>query len=237
MYEGRISKADGSIQNLCLSIGCNRQQISKRARELGLSVRNRPISPALKEIFRERTASQWKNKPHPRGMLGKKHTSDALKRIAIASRNNYARLSRQQKAEKVLKALKTRQTRGILIAPRRASWKQAWHEVGGKRFFARSEWEHQYAIILERRKALKIIIDWEHEPDTFWFNKIKRGARSYTPDFKVTYASGEVEYHEIKGWMDDRSKTKIKRMRIYHPKVKLIVIEGPEYKRIVARGI
>lgn len=170
-------------------------------------------------------------------MLGKKHTSDALKRIAIASRNNYARLSRQQKAEKVLKALKTRQTRGILIAPRRASWKQAWHEVGGKRFFARSEWEHQYAIILERRKALKIIIDWEHEPDTFWFNKIKRGARSYTPDFKVTYASGEVEYHEIKGWMDDRSKTKIKRMRIYHPKVKLIVIEGPEYKRIVARGI
>ena len=63
---------------------------------------------------------------------------------------------------------------------------------------------------------------------------MKRGCVSYLPDFKVTYPDGAIEYHEIKGWMDDRSKTKIKRMAKYHPDVKLIVIDSKSYKRIAS---
>ena len=77
------------------------------------------------------------------------------------------------------------------------------------------------------------IREWEHEPKTFWFEGIKRGCVSYLPDFRVTKNNGEEEYHEVKGWMDDRSKTKIARMAKYFPDVKLIVIEKHWFKSMV----
>ena len=73
---------------------------------------------------------------------------------------------------------------------------------------------------------------WEHEPETFWFESIMRGCRSYLPDFRVTENNGSIVYHEVKGWMDARSKTKIKRMAKYHPDVKLIVIDSKAYNAL-----
>ncbi len=109
--------------------------------------------------------------------------------------------------------------------------RKGWVEVGGKRFFARSSWEANYGRFLQFQKEQGIILDWDHEPDTFWFEGIKRGVMSFLPDFKVTTTSG-IEYHEVKGWMDSRSKTKIKRMAKYHPEVRLIVIDQYRYKSI-----
>lgn len=105
-----------------------------------------------------------------------------------------------------------------------------WHIVGGKRCFFRSTWEANYARYLDWLKRRRLLADWEHEPDTFWFDAIKRGVRSYLPDFKVTENNGEIVYHEVKGHMDPRSKTKIKRMAKYHPTVKLIVIDAKTYR-------
>jgi hypothetical protein len=108
---------------------------------------------------------------------------------------------------------------------------KGWHEIGGQRIFARSRWEANYAYYLEFLKGRGTIQAWEHEPDTFWFDKIKRGVRSYLPDFKVTYADGSVTYHEVKGWMDPRSLTKIKRMAKYHPKVRMFVADAAWFKK------
>ncbi len=96
----------------------------------------------------------------------------------------------------------------------------------------RSRWEHNYGAYLEWLKVKGIIAEWEHEPETFWFLAIKRGVRSYLPDFRVTELNGSVSYHEVKGWMDPRSKTKIKRMAKYHKHIKLIVIPKATYKKI-----
>lgn len=101
-----------------------------------------------------------------------------------------------------------------------------WHEVGGKRFYSRSRWEMSYANYLQWRKDRGEIADWEYEAHTFWFEKIRRGVRSYVPDFKVTMSDGSIEWHEVKGWMDSKSKTKIKRMAIYHPNEFLMVLDG-----------
>lgn len=111
------------------------------------------------------------------------------------------------------------------------SWKAAWREIGGKRKYFRSRWEANYAYYLEFLKSKGEIKEWEHEPETFWFEKIKRGCRSYLPDFRVTANDGSISYHEVKGWMDDRSKTKIKRMKIYHPKVVLLIFDGTWFKK------
>lgn len=102
----------------------------------------------------------------------------------------------------------------------------------GKRYFFRSGWEMRYAAHLDVLLKGKAIKDWTYEEDTFWFEKIRRGVRSYTPDFKIYYKDDSVEYHEVKGYMDAKSKTKLNRMRIYYPEVKIIVIGSKEIKDI-----
>ena len=98
--------------------------------------------------------------------------------------------------------------------------------------YVRSRWEANYARYLNWLKAKGQIAAWEYEPDTFWFEAIKRGTRSYTPDFKVTENDGRVVYHEVKGWMDAKSATKLKRMAKYYPEVRVIVIDQAAYQAI-----
>jgi hypothetical protein len=111
-----------------------------------------------------------------------------------------------------------------------AQWQSGWREIAGRRCFFRSRWEANYARYLEWLKAQGAIAEWEYEPQTFWFEKIRRGTRSYLPDFRVTENNGSVAYHEVKGWMDAKSRTKIKRMAIYHKEVRLIVVPAKTYR-------
>jgi len=132
-----------------------------------------------------------------------------------------------------MKQLKPRADAGGLARPRpETSWKAGWRDVADRKIYFRSRWEANYGRYLEWLKSRGDIEDWAHEPETFWFEKIKRGCRSYLPDFKVTENCGSIVYHEVKGWMDARSKTKINRMRIYYPKVKLVLIEKKQYTEI-----
>jgi len=107
-----------------------------------------------------------------------------------------------------------------------------WVEAGGKRFYARSSWEGNYGLYLQFQKEAGLISDWEHEPHTFWFTGIKRGVMSYLPDFRVTENDGRTVWHEVKGWMDAKSQTKIKRMAKYYPSERLVLIDKTRYKGI-----
>lgn len=104
------------------------------------------------------------------------------------------------------------------------------YDINGQIIFFRSSWEANYALYLDFLIKQKQIKSWQFEADTFWFEKIKRGVRSYKPDFKVTNLNDSTEYHEVKGWMDAKSKTKIRRMAKYHPHIKLIVIDQEFYR-------
>lgn len=114
--------------------------------------------------------------------------------------------------------------------------KAGWAEIGGKRHYYRSLAEKRFALYLEWLKKQKLVREWEHEPKTFWFEGIKRGCVSYKPDFKVHYALGEIIWHEVKGYMDAKSKTKIKRFRKYFPDETLIVNDG-EWFRVNSRKL
>jgi hypothetical protein len=104
--------------------------------------------------------------------------------------------------------------------------------IDGVNMYFRSKWEANYALYLNFLVRNKKIEKWYYEKDTFVFDKIKFGVRKYLPDFKIHNLCGTVEYHEVKGYFDSRSKTKIKRMKRYYPKVKLIVIGKDEYTLI-----
>lgn len=84
--------------------------------------------------------------------------------------------------------------------------------------YVRSNWEANFARILKYSN-----IEFLYEPDTFCVSE----AVTYTPDFKV----GKV-YFEIKGYMDEKSKNKIKLFRQKFPDLTLGVISGDEYKKL-----
>lgn len=113
--------------------------------------------------------------------------------------------------------------------------RQGDYDINGRIIFFRSLWEANYALYLDFLISCKQIISWKFESKTFWFENIKRGVRSYKPDFEVENNDGSRDFHEVKGWMDAKSKTKLKRMAKYYPDVKMILIEQKQYKEIIKK--
>lgn len=109
---------------------------------------------------------------------------------------------------------------------------RGYYDINGTTIFFRSKWEANYALYLDFLIDHKEIYKWEFEPETFMFENIKLGTRSYTPDFKVFLDESNFEYHEVKGYMDSKSKTKLKRFAKYYPQHKLILIDGKQYNLI-----
>lgn len=72
----------------------------------------------------------------------------------------------------------------------------------------RSSWEANFVRVLNIYK-----IDFEFEPTVFPF-PVKRGTKGYTPDFLL---KRNDEWVEIKGYLDDKSKIKLKRFKRYFP--------------------
>lgn len=103
------------------------------------------------------------------------------------------------------------------------------YDINGTTMYFRSKWEANYALYLDFLVDHKQIQKWEYEPDTFMFEQIKLGTRSYTPDFKVFNNDGSHEYHEVKGYMDSKSKTKLRRFAKYYPNERLVLIDSSMY--------
>lgn len=204
------------------------KQLHKDGKLLKTAIQKEAVSKRIKKWICENG--------HPRGMLNKNHTQETKDKIAILSKKNYDALTESQKDDRNMKILKTKEKNGNLHLPRpNTTWKSGWRLIGGINKYYRSRWEANYARFLEMMKQQGEIKDWKHEPKTFWFDGIKRGCVSYLPDFWVLDIDGSESYHEVKGWMDERSKTKIKRMAKYHPNVKLVVVASKEYNALKNR--
>lgn len=220
----------GNLDALCAEMKRTKPNLCRKAAQLGLTDRSR-TRWYWSEPNREKMIKWHKENEHPRGALGMKHTDETKKKLSMASKKTWMNMSEQKREEYSFRAALLARS----ISPMNrdgASWKASWQEIGGKRKYFRSRWESNYARYLQFLKETGNILEWEHEPKTFWFDGIKRGCMSYLPDFSVTELSGKLVYHEVKGWMDDRSKTKIRRMAKYHPKETLIVIDSKAYKAL-----
>lgn len=245
---------DGGFDIPVIATALNRTYaaVACKADELGLcSERGKQIrtptaiahySAAQKEVsarpgvIEQRVAhvkAYHKEHGHPRGFFGHKRKPEELAKMvegtrrALANPNHriHSKEFKQNKSDKISKA--------IALRPKGNAYSYAkggWREIGGVRIYARSKWEANYARFLEWLKSNGWILQWEHEPETFWFEKIKRGVRSYLPDFRVTSKDGSVSYHEVKGWMDNKSKTKMRRMKKYHPKIDLKIFGADWFK-------
>lgn len=238
LREYRAHADNGTLDVLAAAMGRTKPFICRQAGTLGLTNQSRTRA-YLSEVISASAKKRIAEKGHPRGMLGHKQTVEVKAAIGAASRARWAGMTKAEKEAVVDARLKTAAANGTHGAPRagreKASWRAGWREVGGQRCYFRSAWEANYGRYLEWLREKGEIFAWAHEPETFWFEKIKRGVRSYKPDFRVTEIGGGIAYHEVKGWMDDRSKTCIARMRRYYPAVRLVVVDGRGYRAIRAK--
>lgn len=87
--------------------------------------------------------------------------------------------------------------------------------------FLRSNWE---ANVCRYLKSLGI--SYEYEPQVFVFSKVKHGTVSYCPDIKLE----DGTWIEVKGYLDSKSKTAIRRFKQYYPTefARLKVVVGSE---------
>lgn len=203
----------------------------------------------LNVLTRERTKEDKKNQSdrmrqyikengHPKGFSGgthsekvKKEQSDRSKAMwenkdSYVNSNEYRQILSDRQSKEMVKRLKSGS--GNIYS----RCKKGKITIGENTFFARSSWEANIAAYFEFLKNNKDIRDWEHEPKTFWFLEIKRGVRSYLPDFKIYKNDGSYYWVEVKGWMDAKSKTKLKRMNKYYPKEELDLIDAKRYNQI-----
>lgn len=226
-YEDYVNS--GRLEELADSMGRTPQFLCRKASRLGIT--NKARSKAHMSAGMSARAKDWHARnPHPRGFQGKSHSHSAREAISLNSRRYWDSRTQEQRDEHLMKSLKSRKSPP---APRpNASWKGGWREVGGRNIYFRSRWEANYGRYLQWLKEKGEISDWWHEPETFWFDGVKRGCVSYLPDFLVEESTGERVYYEVKGWMDQRSKTKLRRMKKYHPSVKLILIDAAQYRSL-----
>jgi transposase len=95
---------------------------------------------------------------------------------------------------------------------------EKWVDKKDRVFVFKSDWELKYANYLDEQE-----LDWEYEPTKF----ILKECRFYTPDFQVVNYYGEVEYHEVKGWLDEATTSRLFEFVREYPKIVLRII-GPD---------
>lgn len=255
-YENAKTNKDVGLDALAAQLGRAKTVVCGKAGELGLtSYTRKRVKPcdlkikkpmfATKDEYlahmRLRSKEWHRTHEHPRGHLGKKHTPENRAKLFAGLAKawadpNHALNSEEAKQRRSdimhQRSLDGKLLSGTHIYSRCASGKRA---DLGDRFF-RSAWEANYARYLNLLVAQKQIREWDYECQTFQFEKIKRGTRCYTPDFKVTFNDGHHEWHEVKGWMDDKSRVRLDRMALYYPS-EVVKIIGADWFKSANRGI
>lgn len=222
---------DGKLEDLATEMGRTKAFICRQAQKLGLTDLKREKS-IIKTFKPSITKGFWDNREHPRGFSGHRHTDEAKEVISEKSILTHKEINNSgRRGEISMRMMKSRVNNGGYAPERqKTTWKSGWRTIGGIKKYFRSRWEANYARYLQLLKETGGIINWEHEPKVFYFEAVKRGCMSYLPDFRVTMNDNSTEYHEVKGWMDDRSMVKIARMKQYYPEVLLKIIREKWFK-------
>lgn len=163
---------------------------------------------------------------HPKGMLGKHHDADTCERMSTAHIELAKNMTYEEKHEIAMKAVSTKLKNGGFNTTSNAYSRCRGGVRGDLNQYFRSAWEANIARILNYHN-----IEWKYEPKRFFFNEIIDGVASYQPDF---YLPTLDKWIEVKGWMDEKSKIRLKLFFEQYPEEysKLFIIDEKFYNKI-----
>lgn len=244
-----------SVDEIAIIIGRSVNAISNRASKLGVRRSGRKKNAQTKARMKKAQLELCKNpdhldrlkkqardfsqnNEHPRGMKGKAHSAETKLIISEESKKRWADPKSKFNTEEYRQMLSDNSSQARIRELRQGKSNLHTNARGGRRpdldnRYFRSGWEANIARYLNFLVSHNEIHRWQYEPDTFWFEKIKRGTRSYTPDFKIwDKEDADPYYWEVKGYMDKKSQTKLKRMAKYYPSVTIELVDSTRYKAI-----
>jgi hypothetical protein len=247
--EPTLERQTAKLIDSGLAFGRSRTAIHVMAHRLGLASSSTPKTGRkashrktrdaehLSSVRSENAKRYIKRNGHPRGAAGMKHTESVRVASSKRARGMWADPSskwnspesRQGRSDRILQRI----AEGSMRSGHTRCHGGRRKDLGNQYF--RSSWEANYARFLNTLIARGDVVSWEYEPKTFVFESIKRGTRAYTPDFKIALPGGTHEWHEVKGWMDQPSRTRLSRMAKFFPDEKVIVI-GESWFRAATRS-
>lgn len=219
-----------NIDVLAAKTGKSKSNVCRKARELGLiTSRTRKKTTEVRQQMSLRTKKWLGENPHPKGAY------KTGKEIRVCPRcNRFFDVFPSSKQIYCGRNCGTNHSQSQGNQGYAKSGKRS--DLGGQYF--RSRYEANYArylnFIIQNDKS---ITRWEFEPETFEFKKIKKGTRFYTPDFKVYFSDGHLEYHEIKGWDYPKGRTARKRFAKYFSHLTLLLINSEWFRAIKKQGL
>ena len=137
---------------------------------------------------------------------------------------NRDKISENQLSVALGKSRNAIKTKCAELDGKKVTKKMSKRSVIGKRvdldgLFMRSNWEANTLRYLKMKKKTV-----KYEPKVFYFEGVKSGTMSYLPDF---YVEEDDSWIEVKGMLDGRSKTQIRRFKKHYPeefkKLKVVV--------------
>jgi predicted nucleic acid-binding Zn ribbon protein len=252
-FYGQFVGVQVPVRDLSVLLGRDINTVRVRAHKLGVADPTRPMGrasavpiincPVCGSAFRPNSSVTCSRScgqrlrisegRHAKGMLGKKHTAAAKQASSAASKRMWEIMPDEERERRAL-AMAQMASRQRPTENTYSRTKKGRRSDLGDMFF-RSAWEANYARWLNFRQD---VASWEYEPQRFEF-PIKRGTNSYLPDFRVTLTNGTIEWHEVKGWMTQKSATALKRFAKYYPTETLVLIDESAYRSIAkfARGV
>lgn len=230
-----------SMNDLAVILNKNESNIYRKMKELGLKKTKRianTVNPKKTHQYSEEeknkiseSRKEWyKTHEHPKGYLGHTHSEETRKKLVQHSKEYWENITLDKLEERRIKQRITKIKNNTLNPMINRSNPYSRTRSGKRKdlnnIFFRSSWEANIARYFNYKG-----IEWQFEPKTFIFHTIKRGCVSYLPDF---YLPKEDKWIEVKGWFDNKSKTKLKRFEKYYPEEykKLQLITRKEYEKI-----
>lgn len=226
-YEDHCDSLD--LDLFSQEIGLSKSTISRYAKKFNLTKKNRPLSDNSVEKLKRGLSKYMQTdkyiniiKPkqiellnyyvkneHPKGMLGKHHSEETCKKLSVSHIEMFANMSFDEKHRRAMKAVNTKRKNGGFSTTSNSYSRCKGGIRSDLNKYFRSAWEANVA-----RSLNYLHIKWEYEYKRFDFSEEKEGILSYQPDF---YLPKYNKWIEVKGWMDDKSKQRLKLFKKYYP--------------------
>lgn len=219
-----------NIHELEKLFGRDKTNICRKAKEIGLTTnRNRKRTKEVVSAMSNRMIEWHKTHEHPRGAY-------KIGKVTIVCKS-CGKLFDKFPASKQLYC-----SRRCGSNHKQSNGLQGYAIIGKRpdlnNQYFRSRWEANYARYINYLVSTEgLIKSWEYEPQTFNFDKVRTKPFCYTPDFRITYNDGTIEYHEVKGWDYSNGKKARQRFKKYFPALKLILRDKSWFKSILNHGI
>lgn len=232
-------KKENTLEELARSLGRTKQFICRKARALGLTkTKERVMAEKAKAKLSESMKKWLSENGHPKGYLGHKHGDETRKKLSekchAAWVNPDSYVNSDEFRQKMSDAQHKRMMLGGVDVYSRCGKYPC--VIGGMYNVFKSSWEVVIAKRLQELVDDGSITYWRYESKHFNFDDVKRGIRSYCPDFEVALNDGSVLFIEVKGWRMEKSMKRISMFKERYPDVKFYMIDNDEYNKILSES-